>query len=45
MVTFTSSELSQEDPEMVAEFGEAMSVSLEAAEEDQEGSRELFVNY
>ncbi len=45
MVTFTSGELAQEDPEMVAEFGEAMSASLEAAQEDQEGSRELLVEF
>lgn len=45
MVTFTSGELAEEDPEMVAEFGEAMTEALEAAQEDQEGSRELLVEF
>lgn len=45
MVTFTSGELAEEDPEMVADFGEAMTASLDAAQEDQEGSRELLVEF
>lgn len=45
MVTFTSGELAEEDPEMVADFAEAMKASLAAAQEDQEGSRELLVEF
>jgi len=45
MVTFTSGDLAEEDPEMVADFGEAMTAALAAAEEDQEGSRELLVEF
>ena len=45
MVTFTSGELAEEDPEMVADFAEAMTASLDAAQEDQEGSRELLVEF
>src|SRR5699024_9147059 len=35
MVTFTSGELAADDPEMAADFGEAMTEALAAAEEDQ----------
>ena len=45
MVTFTSGELAEEDPEMVADFAEAMVASLDAAQEDQEGSRALLVEF
>ena len=45
MVTFTSGELAGEDPEMAADFGIAMTEALAAAEEDQEGSRELLVDF
>lgn len=45
MVTFTSGELASEDPEMAAEFSDAMTEALAAAEEDQEGSRELLVEF
>ncbi|HIY85735.1 MAG TPA: thiamine biosynthesis protein, partial [Candidatus Yaniella excrementavium] len=45
MVTFTSGELAADDPEMAADFGEAMTEALAAAEEDQEGSRELLVDF
>src|SRR5690625_2763507 len=45
MVTFTSGALAEEDPEMVAAFGEAMSEALTAAQEDQDGSRELLVEF
>ena len=45
MVTFTSGELAADDPEMAAEFGDAMTEALAAAEEDQEGSRELLVEF
>lgn len=45
MVTFTSGQLAGEDPEMVADFAEAMKASLAAAQEDQEGSRELLVEF
>jgi len=45
MVTFTSGELAGEDPEMAADFGVAMTEALAAAEEDQEGSRELLVDF
>lgn len=45
MVTFTSGELAAEDPEMAADFGDAMTEALAAAEEDQEGSRELLVEF
>lgn len=45
MVTFTSGQLATEDPEMVADFSEAMTEALAAAEADQEGSRELLVEF
>src|SRR5690625_2160772 len=45
MVTFTSGALAEEDPEMVAAFGEAMSEALTAAQEDQDGTRELLVEF
>lgn len=45
MVTFTSGGLPAEDPEMAADFGAAMTEALAAAEEDQEGSRELLVEF
>ncbi|OAV61563.1 ABC transporter substrate-binding protein [Enteractinococcus helveticum] len=45
MVTFTSGQLAEEDPEMVADFAEAMTAALAAAQEDQEGSRELLVEF
>lgn len=45
MVTFTSGDLAGEDPEMAADFGDAMTEALAAAEEDQEGSRELLVEF
>ncbi|GAA4119243.1 ABC transporter substrate-binding protein [Enteractinococcus coprophilus] len=45
MVTFTSGQLAEEDPEMVADFGEAMKAALAASQEDQEGSRELLVEF
>jgi len=45
MVTFTSGELAESDPEMAEEFGAAMTDALAAAEEDQEGSRELLVEF
>lgn len=45
MVTFTSGQLAAEDPEMVADFSEAMTEALAAAEADQEGSRELLVEF
>ena len=45
MVTFTSGQLAEEDPEMAADFAEAMTAALAAAQEDQEGSRELLVEF
>lgn len=45
MVTFTSGELAESNPEMAEEFGAAMTDALAAAEEDQEGSRELLVEF
>ena len=45
MVTFTSGQLAEEDPELVADFGEAMKAALAASQEDQEGSRELLVEF
>lgn len=45
MVTFTSGELAQEDPEMAADFAEAMTASLAASEDDPEGTRELLVEF
>ena len=45
MVTFTSGQLAEEDPEMVADFAEAMTAALEASQNDQEGSRELLVEF
>lgn len=45
MVTFTSGELAADDPEMAADFAAAMTEALAAAEEDQEGSRELLVDF
>ena len=45
MVTFTSGTLAEEDPEMVAEFGEAMTEALAASEEDPEGSRAQLVEF
>lgn len=45
MVTFTSGELAADDPEMAADFADAMTEALAAAEEDQEGSRALLVDF
>ncbi len=45
MVTFTSGELAEEDPEMAADFGEAMTAALEASEADPEGSRDQLVEF
>lgn len=45
MVTFTSGVLTEEDPEMVADFGEAMTAALEASEADPEGVREQLVAF
>ncbi|WP_022869860.1 ABC transporter substrate-binding protein [Yaniella halotolerans] len=45
MITFTSGELAADDPEMAADFADAMTEALAAAEEDQEGSRALLVDF
>lgn len=45
MVTFTSGQLANEDPEMVEAFSAAMTDALDAAEADEEGSRELLAEF